>query len=170
MGYNFNSYHNCFNYSILEMKFLKSKKIIIYFMIFGFIFGVINSLDKKYSLTGGDTPLSLILNQPGTIASQLFYQQLSNLKFPKASRFEDGQPFPPKPSPLKIGQEGATPSASNRYRVLKEDARDNWLTGQYGLITWLNYNDGKVFPLISAFAWGMIGTIIYFALKLRWKS
>lgn len=131
------------------LNYLKmNKRILLYFVIFGFVLGIINSLEDKFNITGGDTPKSLILNQPALF----IWQQIYKIGEVRSRQYVTNEPMPIK-DPISLQERPAGSEPHNRYapetqeRALsKNNARNDWLIGQRGIITWMSLNSGKVIP------------------------
>lgn len=144
------------------------RKIIIYFIIFGLLFGLLNEINP----TGGEIPYSMMLNFP-TLYTQGVVNKIFNSL--EATRFEELQE--------KTGTKNIDPSLSkDQFEKLspkdqeefvfkmtsqKNTVKKDPIIGESGIL----YMFRKLlpFPILSAVTWGIIGLIVYFLLRLERK-
>jgi len=144
------------------------KNIIIYFVLFGFLLGLINAIDT----TGGDIPYSMMLNVPTLYAQGIvdnLFDKVERARFNEVSERIGVSPQPPtlsrdefeKLSPEKQGE-----FVSQMTRQ-KDSVRNDPVIGEKGRL--LAIRGFISFPVLSAFTWGLIGIAIYIIILVKKK-
>lgn len=135
-------------------------KLVIYFIIFGFLFGLLNKVDS----TGGDIPYSMMLNIPTLYAQGVVGNMFIKLEEARVKQLReklgitDQDPFLSKEEFEKFSPNKREKFASDMVSE-KNLQRNDPLIGDKGALRVLH---GLIsFPILSAFTWGLIGFIIY---------
>lgn len=153
----------------------RTKKVILYFALFGFLLGIFNQIDMRYQLIPyGDTSLSVILNIP----TNLFYSAVIN---PAYNAIVDSY-YKQSEKDLVI-EESALPddleSFSQEEKEVFIDKRSRpkeAIRKEQYIVSYAYHMDqlhravfGYLFPFVSALMWGGIGAL-YFLLKKRFAK
>ncbi len=156
---------------------MKNKTIVIYFTLFGLVFGLFNMADASYRITGGyDTPRSLIFNLPSWLVQSKLDSLVNKVEQVRFETLKKRVGLPPNSNLALSRDEFARLGPEERQEFLskvtqyKYLARNDSIIGEKGTITRFNYIRGFLFPIISAVAWGITGIIVYFITLLFGKS
>lgn len=142
------------------------KKTIFYFILFGLIFGLVNELDP----TGGDIPISKLLNVPtlytqGVVDS--IFRTVGKARFNKIKEETGTASLNPSLSRAEFEKLSAKEQEDFIFKMTnqKNTVRANSVIGEKGSLYFLR----KLFsfPILSALTWGLIGVGVYFLYASR---
>ena len=137
------------------------KNVILYFAIFGFFFGILNTLDTS----GGDIPYSMMLNLPTVYTQGIVNNVLNEIESARVNSLGKGGAFStPERSLSRDEFEKLTPKEQaefiSKMTLQKNLARDDFLIGERSIIHTLR-GIVSFTPIISAVSWAIIGSIFY---------
>ncbi len=140
------------------------KKVIIYFILFGLVFGIINELDT----TGGDIPYSKMLNFPTLYTQGIvnsIFNSLERGRFEELKQEIGTTDFNPSLSSDEF--EKLTPKEQEEFvskmKNQKNTARNDTFIGENGSLYFIR--NLFSFPILSAMTWGIIGFLYYLVRK-----
>lgn len=141
------------------------KRIIIYFFLFGLIFGLVNQLDR----TGGDIPYSKLLNVPtlyvqGVVESAI--RAMGRARFNRVKEETGTVQLNPSLSRDEFEKLSLKEQEDfiSKMRNQKNTVREDSVIGEKGslyLLRRLLFS----FPVLSALTWGLIGAVFYMVRK-----
>lgn len=144
-------------------------KLVVCFIIFGFLFGLFTKVDS----TGGEIPYSMMLNIPTLYVQGIVGNMFNKLEEARVKQLRKNLGI--------TNQELSVPSDEFEglsYNEKKERfaskmiseknlQRNDPLIGEKGTLRMIR--DLISFPILSAFTWGLIGFLIYILIVLKKK-
>lgn len=139
-------------------------KLVIIFIIFGFIFGLFTKVDR----TGREVPYSMMLNIPtiyaqgvvGNLFNKLEESRVKQLR--EKSGITDQDPFLSDLDTFNKRKEFISEMVKEKSLIINDP-----LIGEKGTLHMIR--DLISFPVLSAFTWGLMGFVVFIILKIKNK-
>lgn len=144
------------------------KSIVLYFALFGLVFGSINTLDP----TGGEIPYTMLLNFPTLVVSGQVNNTFNTVERSRVDELGGETGISTQNQTLSrdkfekllpMEQEAFVSKMSQQKNLVRNDS----IIGEKGILyTIRNFIS---FPILSALTWGLIGIVVYIIVFIKKK-